>query len=147
MKRTYLIIAVACLSVLALSCKKKGCTDPIATNYDAKAKSENIRCTYEGSISFWFTAADADSIQTVNANNDSLIFHTEYAKVDSIKMDEFNLTAPECNAPKVPTYTVSFGQSDFRWVKYHIYTETGLLVKTDIVKMIANECLKIRVRK
>jgi hypothetical protein len=41
------LILLSCLSLLAAtSCKKKGCTDPAATNYDASAKVDDGSCTY-----------------------------------------------------------------------------------------------------
>lgn len=40
-----MIVAIATLSLNATSCKKKGCTDPAATNYDAKAKKDDGSCT------------------------------------------------------------------------------------------------------
>ena len=41
------IILIAFIGVFTLgSCKKDGCTDPTATNYDPKAKNEDGSCTY-----------------------------------------------------------------------------------------------------
>ena len=41
---TLLIVFVSAISFT--SCKKKGCTDPNANNYDSKAKKDNSTCTY-----------------------------------------------------------------------------------------------------
>jgi hypothetical protein len=40
-KLTLITIALSCI---IFSCKKKGCTDPLATNYDAKATKDNGSC-------------------------------------------------------------------------------------------------------
>lgn len=39
--------------VLATSCKKEGCTDPAANNYDEKAKKDDGSCTY--TVTNWYT--------------------------------------------------------------------------------------------
>lgn len=39
----FIIVFITCL----VSCKKKGCTDPLATNYDLDAKKDNGTCVYE----------------------------------------------------------------------------------------------------
>lgn len=41
-----LLIGVAVLSLAAVSCKKEGCTDENATNYNADAKKDDGSCTY-----------------------------------------------------------------------------------------------------
>ena len=48
MKKSYLFITVLLLSigVTTVSCKKKGCTDSTATNYDSKAKKDDGSCVY-----------------------------------------------------------------------------------------------------
>ena len=45
-KFAYLLL-ITIFSTCFISCKKKGCTDPLATNYDPKAKKDNETCIYE----------------------------------------------------------------------------------------------------
>jgi hypothetical protein len=44
MKYTYLILII--LSLLANSCQKEGCTNPLASNFDINAQAENGTCYY-----------------------------------------------------------------------------------------------------
>ena len=46
MKKTILLFAVASL-VAVTSCKKKGCTDPTAINYNSEAEKDDGTCEYE----------------------------------------------------------------------------------------------------
>lgn len=46
LSKTVFIFAVAGCTLLVASCKKKGCTDPKATNYDSKAKKDDGSCNY-----------------------------------------------------------------------------------------------------
>lgn len=54
MKNLRLIaLFLVCFVLVITSCKKKkGCTDPIAYNYNPSAKEDNGACTY-GQVSFW----------------------------------------------------------------------------------------------
>jgi hypothetical protein len=45
-KIAYLLLIII-FSTCFISCKKKGCTDPLANNYDPKAKKDNETCIYE----------------------------------------------------------------------------------------------------
>lgn len=44
-----IVVLLTCLSVVSYSCKK-GCTDPLATNFDAGAKKSNNTCEYAPAI-------------------------------------------------------------------------------------------------
>lgn len=47
MKRTTSIILTGILAVGIVSCKKKGCTDSLASNYDSEAKKNDGSCEYD----------------------------------------------------------------------------------------------------
>lgn len=46
MKKNKLILIGIILSISTLSCKKEGCTDSTATNYDVEAKKDDGTCVY-----------------------------------------------------------------------------------------------------
>ena len=46
MKKTLFLLAIASMVVATTSCKKKGCTDQTALNYNEKAKKDDGSCTY-----------------------------------------------------------------------------------------------------
>lgn len=47
MSKNKIIIAAALLGVTAISCKKEGCTDSTATNYNEEAKKDDGSCKFE----------------------------------------------------------------------------------------------------
>jgi MbnP len=57
MKNHMLIALTLILSIGFTACKKRGCTDPTASNFDAAAERDNGSCTYatEGAITLNFT--------------------------------------------------------------------------------------------
>lgn len=46
--RVTLIGSALVIGLALVSCKKEGCTDPLAINYDSNANHENGTCTYDG---------------------------------------------------------------------------------------------------
>ena len=60
-KRTFKLALIAgVVAMTAISCKKEGCTDPLATNYNEEAKKDDESCVYP-------TVVD-ESIVTVSSN-------------------------------------------------------------------------------
>ena len=53
MKKTLLFVAVGLLTLA--SCKKKGCTDANAFNYDVTAEKDDESCTYHATGVFYYT--------------------------------------------------------------------------------------------
>jgi hypothetical protein len=52
----YILVLLVFLSFI--SCKKEGCTDPLALNYDEKAKEDNGSCEYKDVIVFSFASLE-----------------------------------------------------------------------------------------
>ena len=82
MKIKLYIIGLVGITALA-SCKKKGCTDPTADNFQTEAEKDNGTCEYttEGNVTLNFThnfdgtavtSADFDQLLYTNANGDLL---------------------------------------------------------------------------
>ncbi|UTW61713.1 hypothetical protein KFE98_17115 [bacterium SCSIO 12741] len=46
MSRLFLLTAFASLFLILNACQKKGCTDPVAKNYDDQAKEDDQSCEY-----------------------------------------------------------------------------------------------------
>jgi hypothetical protein len=52
MKKTLILLSVATIGAMTFTgCKKKGCTDATATNYNSKAKKDDASCLYVPTIS------------------------------------------------------------------------------------------------
>lgn len=124
------------------SCKKYGCTDPDALNYEVKVRSNNLLCQYNGSILFWYDQIVKDSLDDLYAIK-TLEYYVEDRRVDSLEFDNPLDNPPSCGAG-VPTYTTDSTTGDKRWVEYKIVTDFGLLLYDSTVQISANECLKIR---
>lgn len=47
MRKTTFILIMACIALMGVSCKKKGCTNPLANNYQITATEDDGSCTFD----------------------------------------------------------------------------------------------------
>lgn len=68
MKNTYLALTIVLLSLASFtSCKKKGCTDPLAINYFSKVTTDDGSCSYSttrmiGNYGYIYETFDAQAV-------------------------------------------------------------------------------------
>lgn len=82
---TFLVITGLISVTTVISCKKKGCTDPTASNYSSKAKKDDGSCQYDFTYSSTplpnnvsdMTAAFAPYTPHVSTSNDGTTFFVE----------------------------------------------------------------------
>ncbi|MFK8044749.1 MAG: MbnP family protein [Crocinitomicaceae bacterium] len=65
----YGLIAIASLSLMATSCRKKGCTDSTAFNYSDEAKKDDGTCKYNNQVTLQFTQSFNDENVTAGDYN------------------------------------------------------------------------------
>ncbi|MFK8039421.1 MAG: hypothetical protein AB8B74_14095 [Crocinitomicaceae bacterium] len=145
MKKISLIISIALLAISFVSCKKNGCTDPDALNFEDKVKSNNLLCLYEGSVTFWYDAIKEDSLRKLYGIK-SLEYYVNKIRIDSLPFSNANAQekAPRCGKSEIASFTDSLGAGYKKWIQYDIRTETGLVLYDSFVELTANQCLKIR---
>ena len=83
MKRKVLVLVILCSAVIT-GCKKKGCMDPSATNYNAEAEKDDGSCE-ELQVPSTYVFTDSDGNSTVSyggqtARMDMLSEMTSYLK-------------------------------------------------------------------
>ncbi len=91
MKKTMILMVVilASLAVVTTGCKKEGCTDPTANNYDEKAKDDDGSCTYD------LPAVDPDDFKGDITGDVSLVATETYKLTGLVKIkDGGKLTIP-----------------------------------------------------
>ncbi|MDX1351307.1 MAG: hypothetical protein R3279_13710 [Putridiphycobacter sp.] len=143
MKRITIAIAALVVGLAFTSCKKYGCTDPDALNFEDNVRSNNLLCTYNGSILFWYDELIQDSLNALY-NIQALEYYVEDVRADSLEFENPLEKPPVCGASEVATYTIDSTTGNKRWVEYQIFTELGVLLYDSTVEITANECLKIR---
>lgn len=106
-------LMVAVLALGATSCKKKGCTDPNANNYNSEAKKDDGNCTYpvinmtgagtSGDISG--SGGTASASKTFTQNSSTLGWDMS----QGASTGTFNLTVSDANGTIVINRTLTAG--------------------------------------
>lgn len=105
MKKGFLFALLS--TVVLVSCKKEGCTDPTALNYDENAKKDNGSCTYNNPVPTPITDPKYLTLDTAyTSQNEMVILYAE----DSLTAGYTNLFAKvmDSNGDIVSNATVTF---------------------------------------
>jgi hypothetical protein len=148
MKRITIAFTLAIVGLSFASCKKYGCTDPDAINFEEKVRSNNLVCEYEGSILFYYDAITQDYLIKKYGLITSLEYYVDEVRVDSIEFENPQDKLPRCGSKEVATFVDSMSTGAARWVEYrvNIVTPGGIVGPTiydSIVSIKAAKCLKI----
>lgn len=111
------ILFLSSLFVFA-SCKKEGCMDNNANNYDSEAKKDNASCLYEASAIFWISASTSTSYQ--NSFIDELKVYIDGNYVGKMSTNSSLLSAPDCEAGGGVSYFEDLQTSSSKVVKYEV---------------------------
>lgn len=121
---------------LLVSCKKEGCTDIKATNYDEEAVNDDNSCVYSADVSFWFNSTVSFFLDEYGVTelsvyvNDSLVGTMDPADSKS---------APDCGGD---AFTFTYPLNDFpsRTVAYSVYDQTGNDQFTGTIAVYGGDC-------
>jgi len=144
------ILFITALSFITFSsCKKKGCIDANAKNYDVEAGKDDGTCTYEGSAVFWLSS----SASLINYPTIDINVYVDGEKVGKLS-GSGTLNAPNCGEGGM-TYYVDLGSTKDKVISYEIkYTaQTGvgagsiseLDYSSGSTKLIGGQCKQISI--
>ena len=124
MKITSKVLAIALVGTILIGgCKKKGCTDPLATNYSAEAKKDDESCSYVPVI-----VLNGDASVTANLNS---TYTDEGATATNNDGSSVTVTADitAVNTSSTGTYTVTYTATN----------ETGTATATRAVTVVIGQ--------
>jgi len=95
MTKKVILISLAILTI-ASSCKKKGCIDKLANNYNSEAKKDDGSCTYDGSVVFWINGTTAYNLRVIDSV-DFVSIYVDNSKVGQMTTNSNYIVSPACN--------------------------------------------------
>lgn len=98
------------------SCKKEGCTDGDATNFDSEADEDDGSCKFEGKVVTWWkqnvsTAAQAADVNTIRIYIDGSLVKERPANT-------YFSSAPSCETSSAYPFTIDLGSNKSKSISY-----------------------------
>lgn len=119
MNRTLKLLGLGILmaSTMTLtSCKKEGCTNQDATNFDSEADEDNGSCKYEGKVVTWWPKATTTVWQNRSAKSIKIYLDGVLTHNESVSL--FWTGAPDCGQSGAFTKSFDMGNNKTKSVSY-----------------------------
>lgn len=124
------------------SCKKKGCTNPIATNYEEKAKKEDGSCTYEGYNVLWFNQESAGNLLSDGVYD--IYYYVNGTLVDSSYVTNTHETSPNCGEEYAVTITESLASQTKGNASFYALDQDGYQLWNGSLNFEAGVCISVQ---
>lgn len=135
--------AVLAALVTFSGCKKEGCNDPNATNYNEDAAKDDGSCTYEGSAVFWFNQGTANFMESLGVSE--LNFYFEGNLIGTRSIADFYTVQPDCADAGSVTVTKSLGDKKSRNFMFTVEDQDNFLIDQGLMGIRGGECTVYRV--
>lgn len=139
MKKLFLLLGLVLLT--ATSCKKEGCTDQDATNFESEAKKDDGSCSYSGTLTPWHNEQDA--LFLVGDGAETLYYYIDDQLVGTAAASAYFPSAPVCGQNGAVTITRDLGSSKSSSHILTVEDQTGFNYGTYSVTFIANTCVTV----
>ncbi|MFM2284803.1 MAG: hypothetical protein RLZZ543_300 [Bacteroidota bacterium] len=123
------------------SCKKEGCTDADADNYDSAAKTDDGSCLYTGEVVFWYNGVSSDNMDLDGIT--SLTYYLNGEIVGSSSATVFWTGAPSCGQAGSITVSKDLGSDYSKSYTYSVKDQDGVLIWDGTQVFTGNECTKV----
>jgi hypothetical protein len=143
MKMTCITLLVCVLTIFT-SCKKEGCIDKDALNYDAKAKKDDGSCEFSASVVFWIDEEGQAFLDDQNAYILTFLFNDKIKGIKFANSLEVKEKAPSCRADGAITFTQFLGNDKTYFGFYSVVSEMGDIIFAGPLFLNANQCRKLR---
>lgn len=147
MKKSFLpIFLMSALGFTSLTgCKKEGCTNGIATNYDSKAKKDDGSCVYDASVQFWYDETASDDMDADGITD--LTVYVNDAEIGSYSVvDDFSDAAPACGESGIISKKFNLGSAVKKTISYSIEDQDGQVVDEGTIELdAANKCTSFQI--
>jgi len=130
--------------LIIVSCKKEGCTDLNAANYNNKAKKDNGSCTYEGSVVFWYDLSTSSLLETNGVTELTYILNN--TTIGTLSASTFWNEAPECGSENVISVTYGIPNDVVLDYEYSVLDQNGNERFSGTVSIKKGDCVKTQLQ-
>ncbi len=129
------------LSVAALllgGCKKEGCRDKLASNYDGAVEEDDGSCIYESKLQFWLDES-ANAGLTANGS-DYLYFYLDDELLGSTTTTTYYDTVPDCDLEIPSQFTIDMVANKAKISSFKIRDEADSIFWSGTINLFAADC-------
>ncbi|UPT67934.1 MAG: hypothetical protein M0D57_04535 [Sphingobacteriales bacterium JAD_PAG50586_3] len=141
-KTIFLALTVSFSLMTLASCKREGCTNSDAVNYDDNAASDDGSCHFEGGLVFWYNHATSQFL--VGDDAASLTFYVNGQVIGSTATNVYWTSEPDCGQNGSISYTKNMGKSQSQTVTYSVVDDTNHEYWTNSITIEANTCKSVQ---
>lgn len=128
-----ILSAIVLTALSTTSCKKKGCIDSEASNFDTEAKKDDGTCVYKGNVTWWI--GQQESIGLNSNGITDLNIYVDDTLVGSQGSNIYFLSAPACGEPSIVTKQFDMGTLKSKSINYQIIDENQTVHYTGLVNV------------
>jgi hypothetical protein len=142
LKTIGLIILVGISATLFTGCKKSGCTNRDAKNYDSKAKESDGSCKFEGQLVFWWKKPFSDSCIANGISDLKVYADGVFQGVLPVSSQHWS-SAPSCGTNSTVTINSDLGSNESKVVSFEYKIVSGGVTSTGYTESYtikANTC-------
>lgn len=125
-------------ALLFSSCKKEGCTNPAAENYDVKAKASDKSCTFNVNVVFWMKENTSLTLQAWDVQKLNFLLNGE--PIGKSGTTKFWEEAPECATGGTIKFTKELTKSNSAPFYYSVLDEEGEELWQGITQLDTDSC-------
>lgn len=137
-----LSITLGLISIVSLiGCKKHGCNDPAAENYDKTVEVNDGSCMYESNLIFWYNSSISGALQA----NDSqtLRFTVNNELLGSAPTTNYWDEEPGCDSLDIIKFTIPLDKKQAVIYNYSVKDEHDSVFWTGSINLLAERCHKL----
>ena len=136
-KKNLISLLLIC-SFVFTSCKKEGCTDDKAENYQVFASKDNGSCVYRGSVVFWYRLTVFSGLSNAGISSLSLFIN------DELKMQHpagfFSPSEPICGTTNTMSLELDLGNTNTKVFDFEIKDQNGNIIWSGVINASAKQC-------
>lgn len=125
------------------SCKKEGCIDESATNYNEEANIDDGSCFYPNEANAIVFFGGNVSYLLNEFGDTTLHFYVDDIYQTSITSDDFVTGYPDCGQANTMSVYKNLGTLQTLTSEFKIYNQDSILIWQGNIKFEANECYRL----